>query len=71
MRASGKIALVFVVVTAFGLGGGLLWLKHGPRHTPATQPPLATLDAASLDGFRAAFNAHSDQAQVLTLLSPT
>ena len=62
-----------------GLGGaalllGLLavaWVKYAPRETPKGQPPLTALDAASLQGFRDAFNAGSDTVRVLAMLSPT
>ncbi len=39
----------------------------------ATRPPAAQLGdlSASLDGARAAFNAHKGEARFLTLLSPT
>ena len=38
---------------------------------PAGQPPLATLDAASLETLRSEFNAHADKVRIVVLLSPT
>jgi hypothetical protein len=38
---------------------------------PAGQPPLATLDVASLDTLRSDFNAHADKVRIIVLLSPT
>jgi hypothetical protein len=48
---------------------GFLWLV--PRGVPPGQPPLATLNAASLPAFRAAFDAPGDEIRVLAMLSPT
>ena len=63
-----------MVVTALGLlaaGGGYLWLTGSPRAVPDGQPPLASLDAASLQSFRDLFNAHRDEVRILAMLSPT
>jgi hypothetical protein len=66
-----KVLAVSVVVLGVGLGAGLLWLKHAPRRTPASQPPLARLDAVPFEFLRVAFNAHHEEARILVLLSPT
>ena len=52
-------------------GAGFVWLKHAPRRTPAGQPALSGLDAGTLPAFRDAFNAHTEEARILLLLSPT
>jgi hypothetical protein len=59
------IALLAAVLCAVGY---YLW---GERRTPAGQPPLATLDTASLDTLRSEFNAHADKVRIVVLLSPT
>jgi hypothetical protein len=66
-----RTALAGAVIVLVAAAGGLLWLRHAPRKTPAGQPPLATLDTASLEDLRAAFNLHSGKTRVLALLSPT
>jgi hypothetical protein len=47
------------------------WLRLEPRRVPQGQPPLTTLDAASLPAFRTAFNAGDGEVRVLAMLSPT
>jgi hypothetical protein len=47
------------------------WLIYGPRRTPVGQPPLVRLTAQSLGQLADRFNAHSDEARVLVMLSPT
>jgi hypothetical protein len=66
-----KVSALSAAVLALGLGLGFLWLKHAPRRTPASQPPLAWLDAVPLMSLRTAFNAHREEARILVLLSPT
>jgi hypothetical protein len=62
------VALLAIATIA---GAGFVWLKHSPRRTPAGQPALSRLDAATLPAFRDAFNAHADETRVIVLLSPT
>ena len=47
------------------------WYQFGGHRTAPGQPPLAELNAASLDQFRAEFNAAADQPRMILLLSPT
>jgi hypothetical protein len=51
--------------------GGFAWYLWAERHVPAGQPPLATLDTATLDTLRSEFNAHADKVRIVVLLSPT
>jgi hypothetical protein len=43
----------------------------GTHDAPAGQPPLAHLDAQSLDMLRADFNRAAGEARIILLLSPT
>lgn len=65
------IAVCVLLAVAGAAGAWLLWLKLAPRSTPAGQPALSRLDAASLQTLRDAFNAAAGQTRVLVLLSPT
>lgn len=60
-----SIALLAALLGAVG------WYLWAERHTPAGQPPLATLDMASLDTLRGEFNGHADKVRIVILLSPT
>jgi hypothetical protein len=60
-----------LLLIAAAAGAGFLWFKNAPRRTPAGQPALSRLDAATLSAFRDAFNALYDETRVLVLLSPT
>ena len=51
--------------------GVIVWLRVGPRTTPAGQPALETLDTSNLSRLRDAFNDHADEPRVLVMLSPT
>ena len=65
-RRSWKvIALVAVVLAA------LAYRQFGTHNAPAGQPPLANLDAGSLEMLRADFNRAAGEARVIVLLSPT
>lgn len=64
-RTLGILALVLVLVL------GIAWFLFGPGETPAGQPPLVTLDSASLEALRADFNRGSNQTRMIVLLSPT
>ena len=43
----------------------------GPRRTPAGQPPLERITAATFPDLRREFNAAADQTRILALFSPT
>ena len=60
-----------LVLFLLALAGGVSWYRWGERHTPAGQPPLATLSAASLETLRSEFNSHADKVRIVVLLSPT
>jgi hypothetical protein len=60
---------------AIGLGAVvLIALAHrqiGTHNAPPGQPPLANLDAGSLDMLRADFNRAGGEARIIVLLAPT
>jgi hypothetical protein len=52
----------------------LIALAHrqiGTHNAPPGQPPLANLDAGSLDMLRADFNRAAGEARIIVLLAPT
>jgi hypothetical protein len=59
------IALAGVVLVA------LAQRQLGTHDSPAGQPPLASLDAASLEMLRADFNRAAGDLRIIVLLSPT
>lgn len=61
--------LVLAVIVAALIGAA--WYQFGGHRTPEGQPPLADLNAASLDQLRADFNAAADETRMILLLSPT
>lgn len=63
-KARGTLALAAL------LAAGLVVSCSG-HFTPRPQPPLADLNAQSLDAFRESFNSASDQVRIILLLSPT
>ena len=61
--------LITIVLAALLLFAGLyLW---GPSKTPAGQPPLSVLSAATFSEFQTAFDSATDQPRIVLLLSPT
>jgi hypothetical protein len=70
-RPALKVILVLVLIAIVAGAAALAWLEFALRRVPSGQPPLATLDSASLPAFRAAFNAGEGEVRVLALLSPT
>ena len=68
MTKGRKIALVGVIVALLLAAA---WYQFGGHRTAAGQPPLAELNAATLEQFRADFNAAADQPRMIVLLSPT
>jgi len=63
--------LLWLVGLVVVLGAALTWYQFAPRHTPAGQLPLATLDAASLANVKADFNRDDGATRIILLLSPT
>ena len=59
------LALVLLAAAA------LAFLRFGGGDVPAGQPPLATLDAASLGTLRDDFNRAAGKVRIIVLLSPT
>jgi heme A synthase len=70
MTANARLraALLGLVALAIAI---LAWRQFGPARTPSPQPPLESLAAANFHDFRDAFNADSQEARVILLLSPT
>ena len=68
MTKGRKIALVGVIVALLLAAA---WYQFGGHRTAPGQPPLAELNAGSLEQFRADFNAAVDQPRMIVLLSPT
>lgn len=64
-RTLGILALAIFAVVA------VAWLLLRPGETPAGQPPLVTVDSASLEALRGDFNRDSSQTRIIVLLSPT
>ena len=59
------LAVVVLLVVA------VVYRYFGTSQAPAGQPPLATLDAASLESLRADFNRSVAETRIIVLLSPT
>ena len=59
---AGVVALLAIGATAYYLAGD---------SAPAGQPPLATLEAGSLESFRTQFNSSASGTRMILLLSPT
>lgn len=64
-QRSAVVAVVAVLLASAG------WWQFARRDVPEGQARLATLDAANLAILREQFNAASDAARVIVLLSPT
>jgi len=63
-----RLLLVALLVAVLGGFGYYRWAE---RRVPEGQPPLTTLDPASLDPLRSEFNAHPDKVRIVVLLAPT
>ena len=61
--------LIWVAAFLAGLAA-FAWYQAMPA-VPDGQPPLVTVDAASMDAFRDAFNRESDRVRMIVLLAPT
>lgn len=68
MAKRRKLALVAVIAAVLLAAA---WYQFGGRRTAPGQPPLAELNAGSLEQLRADFNAAADQPRMILLLSPT
>jgi hypothetical protein len=66
-----KRNLLLVLVAVVAVAGLWLYQNYAPRHAPAGQPTLVSLNADTFDQFVRSFNAASDQVRVLVMLSPT
>lgn len=65
-----KLRLLFFVglaLVAMGIG----WSRYASRAVEPGQPPLVTLDGASLSAVRADFNESAGMPRAIVLLSPT
>ena len=60
--------LAAILLVALLLAG---YLAFRPRHTPAGQPPLVSVNSETLPEFQGRFNETADKVRVLLLLSPT
>ena len=66
-----KRKYVFGAILGVTLLGGALAYLHGDGRAPTGQAPLQSLTAQNISTIKNAFNAATDQARVLMLLSPT
>lgn len=66
-----RLLLVFLIVLAAIGCGAFAWVRFATHDTPAGQPPLARLDAASVAMLKADFNRAVGEARIIVLLSPT
>ena len=60
--------LAAILLVALLLAG---YVAFRPRHTPAGQPPLMSINSETLPEFQRRFNETADKVRVLLLLSPT
>ncbi len=65
-RAVGLFVAVFVALVV-----ALTWWEFGTRHVPTGQPPLVTLDSASVAALRDSFNQAVGDVRIIVLVSPT
>lgn len=66
MKTRGRIwAALFLALVI-----GFAWYQSIAR-TPDGQPPLVTVDAASLEALRADFNRDANRVRMIVLLAPT
>lgn len=66
-----KKALLILVVAVVVAAGIASWRSLEPRHTPAGQPPLESLNTQNLSDFKKAFNDSPSSVRLVLLLSPT
>jgi hypothetical protein len=63
-----RSVLAAILLVALLLAG---YVAFRPRHTPAGQPGLVSINSETLPEFQRQFNEAADAARVLVLLSPT
>ena len=68
MKKGRKIVLIASVAAVLIAAA---WYQFGGHKTAPGQPPLAELNAGSLDKLRADFNAAAEETRMILLLSPT
>lgn len=66
-----KLLVASLATLAAVIVAVLAWRHVGTHETPAGQPPLAALDAASIATLKADFNGASNETRLIVLLSPT
>ena len=66
MKKAGIAAAAIVACLLFAA-----YYYYAPRHTPAGQPPVAAVSAATFSSFQKLFNDSAGSARMLVLLSPT
>jgi hypothetical protein len=66
-----KLLIALVIVIATIGAGTYARVRLATHYTPAGQPTLATLDAASLATLKVEFNRAAGETRVIVLLSPT
>jgi hypothetical protein len=59
---AGLVVLIAAVVA---------WYRFAPGEAPPGQPPLVTIDAATLEGLRTEFNGNANESRLIVLLSST
>ena len=59
------LAILVALFAAFG------WWRYGTRYVPAGQPPLVTLEPASMAALQQDFNQAVGAVRIIVLLSPT
>jgi hypothetical protein len=64
LRRAALIALALVA-------GGYGWWQFATRYAPEGQPPLATIDPASVAAVKQDFNKYAGETRIILLLSPT
>ena len=67
MKRSRKI----IGVCLLAIIAGIVFYLYGGSAAPASQPPLARLDASNFSELRGAFNQAKDTVRVVAMLSPT
>ncbi len=68
MKINRRRVIAGIVLLLLAWAG---WWRYGGSDAPAGQRPLATLDETGLAHLKAEFNASSDAARVILLLSPS
>ena len=69
MASTRRRWIVLVAVALLVIAAGYRYFLTS--QVPAGQPPLATLDGASMESLRADFNRSAAETRIIVLLSPT